>query len=75
MRLARALKKQANSSASVSMYGTVESVQPLVISAEHGELMLSGSRIKLAASIGTLSVGDTVCIVGDAAPYTVVARV
>ena len=57
------------------MYGTVESVQPLVISAEHGELMLSDSRIKLAASIGTLSVGDAVCIVGDTAPYTVVARV
>lgn len=71
--LAKKLKRQARSRSSGSFTGTVTQASPLIVSAYDGEIMLQGTRLRVSDTIGSLQVGDTVCVVGTG-PYTVVAR-
>ena len=72
--LAKKFRKQIRRNMSGSFSGTVSQVNPLIVSAYDGELILQGERVRVSNAIGALNAGDTVCIVGTG-PYTIVARV
>lgn len=72
--LAKKFRKQIRRNTSGSFSGIVSQVNPLVVSAYDGELILQGTRLRVSDAISQLNAGDTVCIVGTG-PYTIVARV
>lgn len=72
--LAKKFRRQLRNKTTGSFSGTVSGIDPLIVSAYDGELILKGARLRVSDTIKNLNVGDTVCIVGTG-PYTIIARV